>query len=242
MTAYEALEKKYQLEASLTGMQERYEELRDSLPELIFRKREAQEAALNAGGGLQRFLSRLAGKGEDDREDLDRAVRTAAAALEAAQRETSAMKERCSRIKQESADLGEKAELMNQLTEAERAHFLRLEASLCAEGALHYLRKCRKELSAAQDLARTPMMGIGDGHRENVHKANAGALADKCRKKLEEINACGFAFDIHPYIANPMGYIVTAMPYGDQDRMNSAQKGIRETEAALKELLLQLVE
>lgn len=242
MTAYEALEMKYQLEASLTGMQERYEELRDSLPELKFRKREAEDAALQYDGGLRRFLNHLTGKENEERESLSQAVRAATAALEAAQKETCTMEGKISRIKQELADLGEKTEFMDQLTEGERAHFLRLEASLRAEVALHYLRKCRKELEQAQYYARNPMMTPGDGYRENEHKANAGALADRCREKLEEINACGFAFDIHPYIQNPMGYIATAMRFGDQDRMNSAQKGIKETEAALKELLLQLAE
>lgn len=242
MTAYETLTKLYTLEASLMNMEERCEELRSSIPELKYRKREAEVACVEGSGGFKRFLSRLSGKAEEDSEALARAARAAGAALESAQRELTVMEDKRSREKAEYDALGDKASLMAELSGQEREHFLRLEASLCAERALHLLRKARKELTAAQELARNPMMTVGDGYRENTHKANAGALADKCREKLEQIRSCGFGFEIHPYLENPMGYIVSAMRYGDLDRMNSAQNGIRETEAALKELLLQLAE
>ena len=242
MTAYETLQKKYELEASLNAMAEQLEELKAELPQLKANHREAQAAALEADSGLRRFLDRLSGKGEENRENLDRAARAAAGALERAQREKRAAEENLLRAQQEYEALGEKEALTAQLTEGEREHFLRLEASLRAEQALHFLRKCRKELEQAQYYARNPMMTINDGYRENTHKAAAGALADKCREQLEQIHHCGFAFPIHPYIQNPMGYIVTAMRYGDQDQMNKAQKGIKETETTLKELLLQLTE
>lgn len=241
MTAFEKLTEKYALEASLTELEFRKEELEAVIPELKYQKREADVAAVEYGG-LRRFLNRLAGKEEENREQQEMAVRRAAAALESARRDMAAVSQKLDTLRTEWEVLGRKEELFSQLSGEEQAHFQRLEASLAAEMALHYLRKCRKELAAAQELARNPMMAVGDGYRENTHKANAGALADKCREKLEKIRTCGMDFAIHPYIENPMGYIVTAMRFGDQDRMNSAQKGIRETEIALKELLLQLAE
>lgn len=242
MTAFEALQKKYELEASLNAMAEQLEELKTELPQLKANHREAQVAALEADSGLRRFLDRLSGKGEENRESLDRAARAAAGALERAQRELAAMEHNLASAKAEWEALGEKEALTAQLTEGEREHFLRMEASLRAEQALHFLRKCRKELEQAQYYARNPMMALDNGYQENTYKANAGALADRCREQLEHIHSCGFAFELHPYIRNPMGYIATAMRYGDQDQMNKAQQGIRETEAALKELLLQLTE
>lgn len=242
MTAYEALTKKYMLEASLEELEARYEELQSYVPELKHQKREADAACLAARGGLQRFLDRLLGKGEEDPETLARAARAAAAALETAQRELAIMEEKRGKARKEQEDIGEKAALMAELTEQERAHFLRLEASICAEAALHFLRKSRKELSAAQELARNPMMAVGDGQKKNTHLANAAELAGRCREKLEKIAECGIDFKFHPYLESPMGYLVTAARYADLDRMNSAMKGIRETETSLKELLLQLAE
>jgi len=243
MTAFEALQKKYEWEASLNNMREHLEELESAIPELKARQREAQVAVAEASGGFQRFWKRLSGKETDEEQAaLDRAARAAAAELERAQRERKSLKDQIAAAEAEWEALGQKQELMDQLAPEERDHFLRLEASICAEGALHYLRECRKELEQAQYYARNPMMAVNDGYRENTHKANAGALADQCREKLERIHSCGFDFEIHPYIRNPMGYIVTAMRYGDQDQMNKAQKGIRDTEKALKELLLQLTE
>lgn len=242
MTAYEKLRKKYELEASLAELAFRREELREQIPELKFQKREAEEKSLAAGGSLRRFLNRLSGKGEEEQEAADRAVRGAAAALQMAERDLRIVEDKLAAIREEQENLGEKSTLLEEVTQLEREQFCRLEASLSAEAALHLLRKTRKELALAQDYARNPMMAVGDGYRENIHKANAGALADKCREKLEAIQANGIDFEIHPYLQNPMGYIVSAMRYGDQDRMNSAQKGIRDTEKALKELLLQLSE
>jgi len=242
MTAYETLQKKYELEASLNNMREHLSEAKATLPELKHQKRQADDALLNAGGGLKQFWNRLSGKDDSQREDLERAVRMAASALETAQRECAALEQKIAAAQAESDALGEKQALMEALSGEEKDHFLRLEASLCAEAALHHLRKCRKELEQAQYYARNAMMTINDGYRENTHKAAAGALADKCREKLEQIRHCGFDLPIHPYIQNPMGYIVTAMRYGDQDQMNKAQKGIKDTETTLKELLLQLTE
>lgn len=242
MTAYEALQKKYELEASLNNMREHLSEVKATLPELKYRKRQAEDALLSAGGGLKQFFNRLSGKDDSQRENLERAVRMAASALETTQRECSALEHKLAAAQTEWEALGEKQVLMEALSGEEKDHFLRLEASLCAETALHHLRKCRKELEQAQYFARNPMMAVNDGYRENTHKENAGTLADQCREKLEQIHRCGFDFPIHPYIQNPMGYIVSAQRYGDQDKMNAAQKGIKETESALKELLLQLTE
>lgn len=242
MTAYERLAQKYVLEASLTELSFQREALQASIPEMKAKKREAEVARLEAQGALRRLWNRLSGKGEEEQENLERAVREAAAALEATQRDLRRAEENMASAEREFAELGEKQELMAQLTPEERNHFRHLEASLAAEKALHFLRKCSKELAEAQYYARNPMMAAGDGFRENTHKANAGALADQCRAELLRIRENGIDFDIHPYLENPMGYIVTARRYGDQDRMNSAQAGIRETEAALKELLLQLAE
>ncbi len=242
MTAFDALQKKYELEASLNNMREHLDEVQSSLPELKYQKRLVEDAALNARGGLKQLLNRLRGKEDASSEAMERSIRTAAAALEAAQRDRAALEHNIAVAQEEWESLGEKQALMEALSQGEKDHFLRLEASLCAETALHHLRKCRKELEQAQYYARNPMMAVNDGYQENLHKANAGALAGKCREKLEQIHRCGFAFPIHPYIQNPMGYIVSAQRYGDQDKMNAAQKGIKETEAALKELLLQLTE
>lgn len=242
MTAHEKLTKKYELEASLSELEFRKEELEEVIPLLKHQKREADVAALATEGLLQRILDRFSGRREEDRENAARAARAAAAALEGAQRDLAIVQGKLETIRAEREALGEKTALLEEVTEQEQAYFRRLEASLCAEAALHFLRKARKELAAAQELSRNPMMAVGDGNRENIHKANAGDYADKCREKLAIIQACGIDFEIHPYLQNPMGYLVTAMRYGDMDRMNSAQKGIRDTEAALKELLLQLAE
>lgn len=242
MTAYEKLTQKYVLEASLTELNFRREELKAEIPQRKARKREAEAARLEAQGALRRFLNRLSGKEQDTQEELERAVRKAAADLEVTQRDLRRVEESIASAERESDQLGEKQTLMAQLTPEEKSHFYRLEASLAAEAALHYLNKCRKELEQAQYYARNPMMTVGDGYTENAHKANAGALADQCRAQLQRIRENGIDFPIHPYLENPMGYIATAMRFGDQDRMNSAQKGIRETEKALKELLLQLAE
>lgn len=242
MTAYEKLRKKYELEASLGELEFRQEELRERIPELKYQKREAEEKCRNASGGLSRLLGRISGKGEEERYALERAVKEAAAALETAEREVRAVEKKLSDLRAEQNALGEKSALREGLSGEQLQQFQHLAASLAAESALHYLRKTRKELEKAQELARNPMMTVGEGQQENIHKANAGALADKCREKLTQIRENGIDFPIHPYIQNPMGYIVTAMRFGDQDRMNSAQEGIRETEKALKELLLQLAE
>ena len=241
MNAYEALQKQYELEASLTAAREQLEERKETLPQLKARKREADVAALEASGGLKQLLRRLSGK-EDETYLLEQEARKAQAELDTALREKKSLEDSIAAMEAEQAELGEKEALFGALTREEKDHFLRLEASLLAEQALHSLRKCRKELEQAQYFARNPMMQVGGGYQENTHKANAGALADKCQEKLDGICACGFDFPIHPYLQNPMGYIVTARRYGDQDQMNNAQKGIRETEIALKELLLQLTE
>ena len=241
MNAYEALQKQYELEASLTAAREQLEERKETLPQLKARKREADVAALEASGGLKQLLRRLSGK-ENETYLLEQEARKAQAELDTALREKNSLEDSIAAMEAEQAALGEKEALFDALTREEQDHFLRLEASLLAEDALHLLRKCRKELEQAQYFARNPMMQVGGGYQENTHKANAGALADKCREKLDGICACGFDFPIHPYLQNPMGYIVTARRYGDQDQMNKAQKGIRQTEIALKELLLQLTE
>lgn len=134
--------------------------------------------------------------------------------------------------------MGSKENLLASLTDPEREHILRLEASVHAEQALLLLNKCKKELEQAQYYARNPMMQMNDQFQEDTHKANAGALADQCRQQLDAIVTCGFDISIHPYLQNPMGYIVTARRYGDQDQMNKAQDGIRETEKLLKKILL----
>ena len=242
MTAYEALQKLYDLDASLDNLRQQLEDLTESIPQLKANLREAQVAAMSADSGFQRFLNRLSGKGEEEKAALDRAVRTAAAEMERTQKEQSAMKTRLAALEEEQSALGSKETLMAQLDDADRAHFLRLEAGIYAESALHFLRKCQKELEQAQYYARNPMMYPGEQQQENFHKAAAGDMADQCRKVLETICSLGFPLEIHPYIQNPMGYIVTARRYGDQDQMNKAQEGIRETESTLKELLLQLAE
>lgn len=242
MTAYEALTKKYLLEASLAEMESRCTEIRESLPELKYRVREAQAARVESGGGFRRFLDRLSGKPEEDPETLDRAARAAEAALGTAQRELAVLEEKVQSAKKEWEALGDKAALMEELNETQRQHFLRLEASICAEAALHFLRKARKELLAGQELARNPMMTVGDKDRQNSHLANAGKLVEKCTEKLDEIKACGMELAYHPYLRNPMGYLVTAQRYAVLDRMNSALTGIRETESSLKEIILQLAQ
>ena len=242
MTAYEALQKRFELEVSQIALEERLEELEERIPELLYAARDAKEKAEARSGALERLLRRLSGKEEENRELLELEARKAAAALDAARRERKQLEAQRSALCSEQEALGDRLELKKQLTEAEQDHFLRLEAGLHAEKALHYLRKCRGELSAAQDKAQNPMMQVGDGRRLNEYTANAGALADQCRAQLETICGCGFDFPIHPYIQNPMGYLVTARDFGILDQLNGAQKGIRETEAALKELLLQLAE
>lgn len=242
MTAYEKLTKKYELEASLAELEFRKQELEALLPERKAQKRESDLAAAAEYGGLQRFLDRLRGRGEESREQRLMAARTAAGALEAAQRDLAVVSQKCDEVLRQWEALGDKETLFYELNEEDRAYFLRMEASLWAERALHYLRKCRKELAAAQELGRNPMMNANDGYQENVHKQQAGKLADQCRNSLEKIHNCGFVFPMHPYLENPMGYIASAMRHGDLDRMNSAQSGIREMETLLKELLLQLAQ
>lgn len=240
MTALETLRKQQELEASMYNVQEHLEEAKERIPQLQFALREAQEALLNAGG-FKAFWNRVTGK-EDEREALERAVRAAAAALENARREKTALEENRNALQQELDALGDTDALAAQLTGQEREQYLRLKAGLHGEKALHLLHKCRKELDQAQNLARNPMMQVGDGYRENEHKQKAGDFADLCREQLERIQDCGMDFPIHAYLQNPMGYIVTARRFGDQDQMNSAQKALHKTEAALKELLLQLAE
>ena len=240
MTAWETLRKHQELEASMHNVQERLEETNAQIPQLQYEVRQAQAALLNAGG-LTQFWNRLRGK-EDDRETLERQVRSATGALEAAQRERASLEASLESLGQELKSLGDPEALTAQLTGQEQEQYLRLKAGLHAEKALHLLHKCRKELDQAQYLARNPMMQVGDGYRENVHKKKAGDFADGCREQLECIQGCGIDFSIHAYLQNPMGYIVTARRFGDQDQMNHAQKALRQTEAALKELLLQLAE
>ena len=240
MTAWETLQKQQELKVSLMNIQEHMEVFADQIPQLTYQKREAQDALLNAGG-FKAFWNRITGK-EDEREALERSVRAAAAALENAQREKAGWEEKQNALQQELDSLGDPEALVAQLTSQELEQYNRMKAGLHAEKALLLLHKCRKELDQAQYLARNPMMQVGDGYRENVHKKNAGDFADGCREQLECIQGCGMDFPIHAYLQNPMGYIVTARRYGDQDQMNSAQKALRQTEAALKELLLQLAE
>lgn len=241
MNAYEALQRKYELEASLTAAREQLEEWKGQLPQLKARKREADVAVVENAGSLKQFFRRLSGK-EDETYPLEQEARKAQAELDTALQEKKSLEASIAAMEAEQAELGAKEALFGALPREEKDHFLRLEASLLAEQALHFLRKCRKELEQAQYYARNPMMQIDGAYQENTYKANAGALADKCREKLTAICACGFDFPIHPYIQNPMGYIITARRYGDQDQMNQAQAGIRQTEIALKELLLQLTE
>lgn len=243
MTAYAALQKTYELEASLTAARERLEEYKEQLPQLKAQQREANAAAVEYSGSLKRFFRRVSGKEEDNRQYLlEQEARKAQAALDAALREQKNLESAIAAMEAQQAALGEKDTLMAQLTESEKAHFQRTEASLRAEEALHHLRKCRKELEQAQYYARNPMMQMESQRQEDICKAKAGAQADNCRETLEAIAANGFPLEIHPYLQNPMGYIVTARRYGDQDQMNKAQEGIRQTEKALKELLLQLAD
>lgn len=242
MTAYEALTRKYTLEASLRELEDRCEGQRSRIPELKYQKREADAACLESKGGMRRFLDKVLGKEEENSENPACAARAAAAAQETARRELEGMEETLGRIRKEYDALGEKEALSAELSDEERAHFLRLEASLCAEAALRLLRKAGKELAAAQELARNPMMTPGDGRRENTHQANAGAMAERCRENLQKIRDCGYSLEIHPYLQNPMGYLVTARRFGELDQLNSAMKGIQETEAVLKQLLLQLAQ
>lgn len=240
MTAWETLRKHQELEASMHNVQERLEETNAQIPQLQYEVRQAQAALLNAGG-LTQLWNRLRGK-EDDRETLERQARSATGALEAAQRERASLEASLESLGQELKSLGDPETLTAQLTGQEQEQYLRLKAGLHAEKALHLLHKCCKELDQAQYLARNPMMQVGDGCQENVHKRKAGDYADGCREQLECIQGCGIDFSIHAYLQNPMGYIVTARRFGDQDQMNHAQKALRQTEAALKELLLQLAE
>ena len=241
MTAYEALRKKYELEASLTAAREQLEEAKSQLPQLKAQQREANAATVEYSGSMQKWFRKLSGK-EDQQYSLEQTARKAQAALDTALREVASLEANIAALEEEQSALGEKAPLLAALSEVDKAHFYRLEASLLAEKALHFLRKCRKELEQAQYYARNPMMYPGEQQQENFHKAAAGDMADQCRKVLETICSLGFPLEIHPYIQNPMGYIVTARRYGDQDQMNNAQEGIRETESTLKELLLQLAE
>lgn len=242
MTAYEALSKIYELEASLRELETRCEQLQADLPMLKHRKREEEVAALEAESSLRRFFDRLSGKAEEAREAQARAVRAAAAALDTAQRELAVLNEKRNALHSEYENLGDKASLMVQLSSEEQTHFLHLESGILAEATLYYLAEVRKKLHLAQELARDPMMTIDGGHQKNVHLSDAGKWADRCRENLEKIATCGIDLPIHPYIQQPMGYLVTAQRYGGLDRMNSALDGIRETESSLKELLLQLVE
>lgn len=241
MTAYEALTKKYELEASLTAARENLQECKEQLPQLKAQQREANVAAVEYSGSLKQLFRRFSGK-EDQQHALEQAARKAQAALDTALAEKKSLEAHIASLEAKQAALGTKNDLLAALSEEERSHFRRLEASLLAEKALHFLRKCRKELEQAQYYARNPMMYPGEQQQEDYHKAAAGTLADQCREALETICSLGFPFGIHPYIQNPMGYIVTARRYGDQDQMNRAQDGLWETEKRLKELLLQLAE
>lgn len=242
MTPFEALHKQYELEASLIHLREQLAVWEKTIPELTFRQREAQEKVWASESGFRKFMNRLSGKGQEEQEAAQQALRAASAELERARREKDSLRGTIAGLEEEIQALGPKEVLREKLTEPERAHFLRLEASLHAEQALLFLNQCKKELEQAQYFARNPMMQADSQYREDIRKAKAGALADQCRQQLEAIVDCGFAFAIHPYIQNPMGYLVTARRYGDQDQMNKAQQGILETEKMLKELLLQLTD
>lgn len=240
MTALETLRKRQELEASLMNIQEQLDTLAEKIPQLLFQQREAQEALLSFGG-FKAFWTRVTGK-EDPRESMERTLRAADAALDNARRKKAALEENQKTLQQELDSLGDPDVLAAGLGTEEQAQYLRLKAGLYAEKALLLLHKCRKELEQAQYLARNPMMQAGEGYRENVHKQKAGDFAHGCREQLENIQGCGIDFSIHAYLQNPMGYIVTARRYGDQDQMNNAQNALRQTERALKELLLQLAE
>ena len=243
MTAYEALTKKYELEASLQELESRCVQLEKEIPLLKHRKREAEVAAAEAQSSLRRFFDRLSGKGDAGSEALERSARAAAAALDTAQRELAVLQDKREKVCTEYEALGENATLMAQLSRQEQEHFFHVEAGILAEAAIFFLTDAEKELSAAQELARNPMMSVGDeGYRRNTHLSAAAEKIDRCRENLDRIAACGIVLPIHPYIQQPMGYLVTAQRYAVLDRMNSAQQGIRETQASLKELLLQLVE
>ena len=239
MTPFETLQKLFQLKASLSRLREQLADITAQIPELTFRQREAQEKVWAVSGSFRKLLNRLSGKGQEELEEAEQALLFASAELEGARRKKDSLKSTIDQLESEIHTLGRKEDLLAKLTDPEREHILRLEASLHAQQALLFLNKCQKELEQAQYYARNPMMQMNDQFQEDTHKANAGALADQCRQQLEAIIACGFDISIHPYLQNPMGYIVTARRYGDQDQMNLAQKGLRETEKLLKELLLQ---
>ena len=86
MTPFEALEKQFQLEASLIHLREKLAEITATIPELIFRQREAQEKVWAVSGGFRKLLNRLSGKGQEELEEAERALRTVTAELEGARR------------------------------------------------------------------------------------------------------------------------------------------------------------
>lgn len=246
MTVIQELQRRIELETELLDLESRQKQIKKHIPELKSEKQAADSACLEyENSSLRRFFDKLSGKQEEKRENFSRAASSAAAALDGAQRELAATEEKLAAVQKEMSGMRDWNMLMEEVDPGKREHFLRVEASLCAEAALNILRENKKALEEAMRWARpdTSVDPVGAGYRKNRCLSEASELANQCHARLKRIARCSILLEEHPYFTNPSGYITgVAARYEELDRMNSALTAIRETEKQLRELILQLTE
>lgn len=242
------LRRSYQLKNELVRLEQQRQELSERLAVCRYTKREAEAALLEyEHGGVKRLLDKLTGKWEEKREELSRDVRNASGALEGVQRAAAETERMIVSARQELAALEGLEVEYAPLFEAEpglRELRDRLEALHCAIQLAPLLEENDKALKTAGRLAKGDVIGelSMEEHDQNLWFSRADTLAQECRGLLERIAQCGILLEIHPYFANPAGYIMSATRSGRLDRLNHALDAIWEAKHQIKELCYQLAE
>lgn len=242
------LRRRYELESELLYLQQRKQQLDETLPQGKYALRQAEVAVTEYEAfGLKSFFHKLSGKWEDHHEALLRQLSAAKTELSRLKQEQADVDRRMEAVLEEKKpldDLGDPLAAAQALDADARERITLLEAKLCTKKLIPALEGARSALEIAQEWARPQSrVDVAPGYTKNLYFSLADDCARTCYAQLERIASCGILLDIHPYFTNPTGYIVgVAAQYAQLDRINSALSAIRETQKQARELLVQLPE
>lgn len=236
---------RYHLEKQLLALQHREDALQEALPQCKYRLRQCQEALWGYEAfGVKSLLDKLRGSWEEKHETLQRQLRAAQAELDTRQREKEAIQTQRQQLQQSLAQLNLPEDVLDVIALLEKNRqekLLQLEARLCAEKLIPILEENGRSLELAQQWARPHnQLEAVPGLTLSTLLSQADDLAKEAMALLERIAACGILLDIHPYFANPAGYINGVTQFNRLDRMNSAMAAVADGEKQARELLLQL--
>ena len=246
--ATELAEKLYQrftLESRLYQLGLQLQELEEEIPRRKYRVRLAGVALTEYEGmGLRSFLDKLSGKFGEKQENLQRALRSAQAELEAGTVEQNRLKQQQAGLLQQLEPLRELGDVLScaaSLPEAEKTQVLQLEARLCTQRLAHALEETYKALEIAQEWVRpNNRVDTAPGHTKGILMSAADRWARDCMEEMSRIAQCGILLDIHPYFTNPTGYISGVTQFNQLDRLNRALSAVSQAQGQAQELLLQL--